>query len=74
MLDKGIPRTGYTVLDDDREIGFVTTGTQSPSLQNIGLVLVESEYAQPGTELYIQVRKRKLKAVVVETPFYKRDE
>ncbi|RYG74674.1 glycine cleavage system aminomethyltransferase GcvT [Lentibacillus lipolyticus] len=75
MLDKGIPRTGYTVLDDaDKEIGFVTTGTQSPTLEkNIGLVLVESDYTQPGTELYIQVRKRKLKAVVVETPFYKRE-
>ncbi|TMN20795.1 glycine cleavage system aminomethyltransferase GcvT [Lentibacillus cibarius] len=74
MLDKGIPRTGYPVLDGDDEIGFVTTGTQSPTLQkNIGLVLVDRDYAELGTELYIQVRKRRLKAVVVETPFYKRD-
>lgn len=72
MIDKGIPRTDYTVLSaDDEEIGFVTTGTQSPSLKkNIGRVLVKSEYAEIGTELYIQVRKRKLKAKVVKTPFY----
>lgn len=73
MIDKGIPRTGYTVLsENDEEIGFVTSGTQSPTLgKNIGRVLVKSEYAEVGTELFIQVRKRKLKAVVVKTPFYK---
>ncbi|WP_368652067.1 glycine cleavage system aminomethyltransferase GcvT [Ornithinibacillus sp. 4-3] len=72
MVDKGIPRTDYPVLHEDEEIGFVTTGTQSPTLQkNIGLALVNSEYTEVGTELYVQVRKRKLKAVVIQTPFYK---
>ncbi|GAA0443506.1 glycine cleavage system aminomethyltransferase GcvT [Lentibacillus halophilus] len=75
MIDKGIPRTGYTVLDGDRTIGFVTTGTQSPTLKkNIGLILVESTYTQLGTEVFVQVRNRKCKAVVVKTPFYQRDE
>ncbi|HLS08051.1 glycine cleavage system aminomethyltransferase GcvT [Lentibacillus sp.] len=75
MIDKGIPRTGYTVLSGDEEIGFVTSGTQSPSLQkNVGLALVNSAYADLGTELYVQVRKRKLKALVVKTPFYKREQ
>lgn len=73
MIDKGIPRTGYTVLNEnDEEIGFVTSGTQSPSTKkNVGRVLVKSEFAEIGTELFIQVRKRKLKAEVVKTPFYK---
>lgn len=74
MIDKGIPRHGYPVLADGEEIGFVTTGTQSPTLQkNIGLALVKSAYAEVGTELMVQVRKRQLKAVVVNTPFYKRE-
>ncbi|MFZ3577892.1 glycine cleavage system aminomethyltransferase GcvT [Virgibacillus sp. DJP39] len=74
MLDKGIPRHGYEVYVDDEEVGFVTTGTQSPTLnKNVGLVLIQSEYAQTGTEVVVQVRKRKLKAKVVETPFYKRE-
>ncbi|MEC5422270.1 glycine cleavage system aminomethyltransferase GcvT [Virgibacillus sp. C22-A2] len=74
MIDKGIPRTGYEVYHDGELCGTVTSGTQSPTLQkNIGLALVNSEYAQEGTELDVQVRKRKLKAVVVKTPFYKRD-
>ncbi|WP_249871988.1 glycine cleavage system aminomethyltransferase GcvT [Oceanobacillus saliphilus] len=74
MIDKGIPRHGYSVIKDGEEIGFVTSGTQSPTLdRNIGLVLVDSQYASEGTELEVQVRKRTLKAVVVKTPFYKRD-
>jgi aminomethyltransferase len=73
MIDKGIPRTGYDILDGDKKIGFVTSGTQSPTLgKNIGLVLVESTYAEPGTELTVKVRKRNLKAKVIETPFLKK--
>ncbi|WP_174613787.1 glycine cleavage system aminomethyltransferase GcvT [Virgibacillus ihumii] len=74
MIDKGIPRTGYQVYKDEKEAGFVTSGTQSPTLQkNVGLALVKTEFAELGTELEVQVRKRKLKAEVVKTPFYKRD-
>ncbi|MBM7552311.1 glycine cleavage system aminomethyltransferase GcvT [Thalassobacillus pellis] len=73
MIDKGIPRTDYKVLDGDKEIGFVTTGTQSPTLgKNVGLALLNKEYTELGTEVTVQVRKRQLKAVVVKTPFYKR--
>ncbi|WP_188453672.1 glycine cleavage system aminomethyltransferase GcvT [Virgibacillus oceani] len=73
MIDKGIPRHGYDVLSDGENIGFITSGTQSPTLQkNVGLALLKSEFVQIGTEVDVQVRKRQLKAVVVETPFYKR--
>lgn len=74
MIDKGIPRTDYPVLNDkDEEIGFVTTGTKAPTLnKNIGFALINSEYSEIGTEVNIQVRKRKLKAQVIETPFYKK--
>ncbi|HLR66439.1 glycine cleavage system aminomethyltransferase GcvT [Virgibacillus alimentarius] len=73
MIDKGIPRTGYEVYYNNEKIGYITSGTQSPSLQkNIGLALVNSEFTEEGTELVVQVRKRKLKAVVIKTPFYKK--
>lgn len=73
MIDKGIPRTGYEVLIDGEQVGEVTTGTQSPTLQkNIGFVLINSEHAEQGTEVIVQVRKRQLKAVIIATPFYKR--
>lgn len=74
MIDKGIPRTNYDVFVEDQWIGHVTSGTRSPTLQqNIGLVLIDSNFAELGRELEIQVRKRKLKAKIVPTPFYKRE-
>ena len=73
MLDRGIARNGYTILNEnDEKIGFVTSGTMSPSLQkSIGMGYVNSEYAKRDTKLYIQIRNKKLKAQVVELPFYK---
>lgn len=73
MIDKGIPRTGYPVYVDDEEVGFVTTGTQSPTLdKRIGLAILPVEYTEEGQEVVVQVRKRQLRAKVVATPFYKR--
>lgn len=73
MIDKGIPRHGYKVFANGEQIGEVTTGTQSPTLKkNIGLALVTSEFAELGTELEVEIRNKRLKAVTVETPFYKR--
>ena len=73
MLDRGIARNGYTILNEnDEKIGFVTSGTMSPSLQkSIGMGYVNSEYAKRDTELYIQIRNKKLKAHVVKLPFFK---
>jgi aminomethyltransferase len=73
MLERGIPRHGYKVFNNDEEIGEVTTGTQSPTLKkNIGLALVKAEYSELDTELFVEIRGKKLKAKVVPTPFYKR--
>ncbi|WP_342525450.1 glycine cleavage system aminomethyltransferase GcvT [Chryseomicrobium sp. FSL W7-1435] len=73
MLDKGIPRHGYKVFSGEQEIGEVTTGTQSPTLKkNIGLALVASEFTEQGQQVEVEIRGKRLKAVVVPTPFYKR--
>lgn len=73
MVDRGIPRTHYPVYAGDRKIGEVTSGTQSPtSKRNLGLALIESEYAAIDTELTVEIRGKQLKAKVVKTPFYKR--
>lgn len=73
MIDKGIPRHGYKVFKEDCQIGEVTTGTQSPQTKrNIGLVLINSKFAQLGTEIEVEIRNKKLKAQIVSKPFYKR--
>lgn len=73
MIDRGIPRHGYPILDaDGNSIGTVTSGTQSPSLRKaIGMGYVSIPYTQPGNEIFIEIRGKGLKALVVKTPFYK---
>ena len=73
ILERGIARNGYTILNEkDEEIGFVTSGTMSPSLQkSIGMGYVNSEYTKSDTKLYVLIRNKKLKAKVVKLPFYK---
>ncbi len=72
MLERGIPRHGYEVLNSDgQEIGFVTSGTQSPSLdKGIGLAYVSVPHHLKDSSLYIQIRKKTLEASVCKLPFY----
>ena len=71
MVDKGIPRHDYPILDAaGNNIGRVTSGTQSPSLQKaIGMGYVATDFAEPGKEVYIDIRNKAIKAVVVKIPF-----
>jgi len=73
MVDKGIPRHGYEITDaEGNVVGVVTSGTQSPSLQQaIGMGYVKTELSKPDSEIYIKIRDKLIKAVVVKTPFYK---
>ncbi|GGE44740.1 glycine cleavage system aminomethyltransferase GcvT [Psychroflexus planctonicus] len=73
LKEKGIPRKDYLIVDaNENEIGKVTSGTMSPSLKKaIGLGYVKTEFSKLGSEIYIQVRNKQLKAEVVKLPFYK---
>ena len=73
LVDRGIPRHGYPVCDaEGNEIGFVTSGTMGPSVKKaVGMAYVAAPLFKLGSEIYIKVRDRLLKAVVVKTPFYK---
>jgi len=73
MVDKGIARHGYDVVKGGKKIGYVSSGSHAPFLQKaIGLAYLPSEMSEIGTEFEIDVRGKNLKAVVVKTPFYKR--
>jgi len=74
MKDRGIPRQHYPIVDqNDKPIGEVTSGTMSPMLkQGIGMGYVPPQYAEPGSEIFIQIRKKTLKAEVVKMPVYKK--
>ena len=71
LIDRGIPRQHYPICTADGTVmGEVTSGTQSPSLNKaIGMGYVASEHAAAGSEIYVEVRGKLLKAVVVKIPF-----
>ena len=73
MVDRAIARHGHTVMSGDEQIGYVTSGTQTPFLKkSIGMAYVPTSMTEPGTELELDIRGRRAKAIVVTLPFYKR--
>ena len=71
MIDRGIPRHDYSITDaSGKVIGRVTSGTQSPILEKgIGMGYLPTELSKPGSEIYLEVRGKLLKAKVVKMPF-----
>lgn len=73
MAERAIPRSGYPILKDGREVGRVTSGNYSPTLRiDIGMGYVPAELSSPGTELDILIRDKAVRAQVVPRPFYRR--
>ncbi len=74
MTGRGIPRHGYPVYVGDEQIGEITTGTQVPiTKRNIGMSIIETAFAQIGREVFVEIRGKKVPAIIVSTPFYKRE-
>ena len=71
LQEKGIARHGYPIVNEKgEEIGIVTSGTMSPCLQKaVGLGYVPKSHAKKGSEIFIQIRKKTVKAEVVRLPF-----
>ena len=71
MIEKGIPRHGYEIKDfSGTTIGIVTSGTQSPSLNKaIGMGYVRTIFSTIGSDIYIKVRDKLLRAKVAKIPF-----
>jgi aminomethyltransferase len=71
MIDRGIPRHDYLIADaSGNSIGKVTSGTQSPTLNKaIGLGYVQTEFSKPGSEIFILIRDKAIRAKVCKIPF-----
>ena len=74
MIDRGIPRHDYRILDaNGNVIGKVTSGTQGPSVKKaIGMGYVNTEFASPESEIFIEIRDKGVLAKVVKMPFYQK--
>uniref|UniRef100_A0A7V4XSA3 Aminomethyltransferase n=1 Tax=Acidobacterium capsulatum TaxID=33075 RepID=A0A7V4XSA3_9BACT len=74
MIDRGIARDGYRVLNDAHEaVGYVTSGSPAPFLKkNIALAYVPTDLATVDREVFVEIRNNPVKARIVPTPFYRR--
>lgn len=74
LQERGIARNGYSIVDANGEkIGYVTSGTQSPSTgKSIALAYVPKKLSKSGKEVLVQIRKKTVPAKVVKLPFYKK--
>jgi aminomethyltransferase len=74
LIDKGIARDGCKIFSNDKEVGYVTSGTFSPSLnQAIAIALVESQVKQDNSEIYVEIRDKMKKAAICKLPFLKKN-
>ncbi|HLI35563.1 MAG TPA: glycine cleavage system aminomethyltransferase GcvT, partial [Terriglobia bacterium] len=73
MVERGIARDGYSVLTESKGQGRVTSGSYAPYLKkNIGLAYIPPQDAEPGRNLEIEIRGKRVRAQQVALPFYKR--
>jgi len=71
MVDRAVPRHGYRIVKDSRDIGLVTSGSYGPSVEKyIGVGYVETAHAEIGSEIQVEVRGTPRAGRVVPTPFY----
>ena len=73
MVERGIARPGYSIMDGEERVGQVTSGGPSPTLDtNIGLGYVPIAYSEPGTRIAVEIRGRPVQAEITTLPFYRR--
>ena len=72
LIDRGIIRQDYKIFKDGNEIGYVTSGGFSPTLQKtIGLGLIDVEFKNVDTKIQIKIRDKLLNGLVSSTPFFR---
>ena len=71
LTDRGIPRKDYKIFDsNNNQIGIVTSGTMSPTLKKgIGMGYIKINHSKIGTEIFIEIRNKKIKSEIVKRPF-----
>ena len=71
LLQPGVPRKGYKIYSNGKQIGTVTSGNMSPMLnKGIGMGYVQVAYSGLDCEILIEIRDKVIPAVVVKRPFY----
>jgi len=70
---KRVPRQGYKLFAGDTEIGYICSGSVSPTIgKNIGTAYVPVEHAQAGKEIEMDMRGKRQACTITDLPFYSR--
>lgn len=73
LLERGVPRTHYRVFVGEKALGEVTSGTFSPTLsKGIAMAYLPSSFKEEDGDLYVEIRKKKVKAALTKLPFVER--
>ena len=73
MMERGVAREGYPVQSGDQEIGWVSSGSYSPSLdKSIAMVFLDPDQVKQDEEVSIMIRNRSYRARITKMPFYRR--
>ncbi len=74
MLERGVPRDNYPVKSGEREIGWISSGSYSPTLDKfIAMAFLEPGIAEQDQEVTVEIRKRFYRAKTTKLPFYRRE-
>ncbi len=73
LLERGVPRSGYALYEQDQQIGNLTSGAPGPTVhKNIGMGYVEAAHATVGHQVQVEIRGKRVAARIVALPFYRR--
>ncbi|MDR0310351.1 MAG: glycine cleavage system aminomethyltransferase GcvT [Acidobacteriota bacterium] len=71
IIERGIPRDGYRIEKGGEDVGYITSGAYSPTFKKgLAMALLKTDIVQPGNELDVVIRDKKVKAKIVKLPFY----
>ena len=72
LQERGVPREGYPVLIEGQQVGQLTSGVYSPTLERgIGMVYLPAEYAKPGRPCAVEIRGKPIPALITSRRFLK---
>jgi aminomethyltransferase len=73
IIERGIPRDGYHIEKDGRDVGYITSGAYSPTFKKgLAMALLSTEVVQLDNEVDVVIRDKRVKAKIVKLPFYKK--
>jgi aminomethyltransferase len=71
IIERGIPRDGFRIEKDGEDVGYITSGAYSPTFKKgLAMALLKTDIVQPGNEVDVIIRDKKVRAKIVKLPFY----